>query len=114
MNGAFLTLNAGSSRIKLAVCGSDAASSEPRIRGKVAGIETAPVFSARDAAGGALDAGALVSLNVMYGRNAMIVGFSWLMTHTRDRPLLAVGHQVVHVGQNLTGPTLISSSALQQ
>ncbi len=78
MNGAFLTLNAGSSRIKLAVCGSDAAFSEPRIRGEVAGIETAPVFSARDAAGGALDASALASLDVMYGRNAMIGGFRGL------------------------------------
>ncbi|WP_138934428.1 acetate/propionate family kinase [Roseovarius arcticus] len=115
MTGAFLTINAGSSSIKFAVFDSDAASTKPRIRGKVAGIGTTPVFSARTAGGGALDAGALASLDVLSGHDAVIaLLLPWLATHTGDRPLLAVGHRVVHGGQDLTGPTLISPSVLEQ
>ena len=115
MNGVFLTLNAGSSSIKFAVFDGDTASTRPWIRGKIAGIGGTPVFSARDADGAALNADALASLDVSSDHEAVIaLLLPWLATHSGDRPLLAVGHRVVHGGQNLTGPTLISPSVLQQ
>ena len=113
MTGAFLTLNAGSSSVKFAVFDSDASSMEPLIKGKVEGIGTRPLFSARDAGGAALDAAALASLDGLAGHDAVIaLLLPWLAAHTENQPLLAVGHRVVHGGRDFTEPTLISPSVL--
>lgn len=115
MNGVFLTLNAGSSSIKFAVFDADTDTTTPRIRGAVTGIGRAPTFSARDAGGTTLDAGALASLDVSVDHEAVIsLLLPWLAGHTADRPLRAVGHRVVHGGQALDGPTLVSAPVLEQ
>lgn len=115
MNGVFLTLNAGSSSIKFAVFDADTDTTTPRIRGAVTGIGRAPAFSARDAGGTTLDAGALASLDVSVDHEAVIsLLLPWLAGHTADRPLRAVGHRVVHGGQAFDGPTLVSAPVLEQ
>ncbi|WP_111731841.1 acetate/propionate family kinase [Roseovarius amoyensis] len=115
MSGVFLALNAGSSSIKFAVFDADTETTTPRIKGAVAGVGRTPAFSARDAGGTALDAGALASLDVSAGHEAVIsLLLPWLAAHTADRPLRAVGHRVVHGGQAFAGPTLVSAPVLQQ
>ncbi len=115
MNGVVLTLNAGSSSIKFAVFAAGAASPAPQIIGKVAGIGSAPVFSARGADGTALDAGALAALEAPSGHEAVIaLLLPWLEAQTGDAPLLAAGHRVVHGGRTLTEPVLISPSVLEE
>jgi len=115
MNGVFLTLNAGSSSIKFAVFDADTDTTTPRIKGAVTGIGRAPAFSARDAGGTTLDAGALASLDASIDHEAVIsLLLPWLAAHTADRPLRAVGHRVVHGGQAFAGPTLVSAPVLEQ
>lgn len=54
MTGAILVLNAGSSSLKFAVYPVADDKMPPLVRGKIAGIGSAPVFSARDRTGQAL------------------------------------------------------------
>lgn len=115
MNGVFLTLNAGSSSLKFAVFDADSPLAAPLIRGKIAGIGGAPVFSAHDAKGAPLDAGDLTTLNPASDHSTVIaLLLPWLATHQGDHPLLAVGHRVVHGGQYFTEPTQVTPSVLQQ
>ena len=115
MNGVFLTLNAGSSSIKFAVFDADTDTTTPRIKGAVTGIGRAPAFSARDAGGTTLDAGALASLDASIDHEAVIsLLLPWLAGHTANRPLRAVGHRVVHGGQAFAGPTLVSAPVLEE
>ncbi len=115
MSGVFLTLNAGSSSVKFAIFDSNDPSTTPQIRGKIAGIGGTPVFSARKSNGVALDAGALSSLDVLSDHETLIGQLlPWLAAQYGKQPLLAVGHRVVHGGQNFTAPTLISPIVLQQ
>lgn len=48
MNEAILVLNAGSSSVKFAVYPDEAGAPPPTLRGKIAGIGNAPVFSVHD------------------------------------------------------------------
>ncbi|TYB85382.1 acetate/propionate family kinase [Oceaniovalibus sp. ACAM 378] len=113
MNGVVLTLNAGSSSLKFAVFDSETASMTARISGKITGIGGEPFFAARDANGRALDKGLLETLDPSLDHEQLIaLLFPWLEEHHGDRPLLAVGHRVVHGGQRFNEPTRISDEVL--
>lgn len=115
MKGVFVALNAGSSSLKFAVFDAEVASDKPLMRGKVAWIGGQVVFSARDAAGTPLDASSLPALDAVSGHEAVIERLlPWLTPHIGDRPLLAVGHRVVHGGESFLGPTVVSQSVLEQ
>lgn len=115
MSGVLLTINAGSSSLKFAVFDSDTASTEALISGKIAGIGGAPVFSARDANGGALDKGALDVLDVTADHEQVIaLLLPWLENHQSFGSLVAVGHRVVHGGQHFTASTRISDAVLEE
>ena len=115
MNGLFLTLNAGSSSLKFAVFESGGASETPLIRGKIAGIGGTPVFSAKDADGAVIDGGDLTSLEGSSDHEALIARLlPWLTAHQGDRPLLAVGHRVVHGGQYFDKATVVTSDVLER
>jgi acetate kinase len=108
-----VTLNAGSSSLKFAVFASDAASATAEIIGKIAGIGQDPVFSAKDASGRALDKGALTTLDPSLDHEDLLaLLLPWLGQHCGARPLLAVGHRVVHGGQQFQGPTRITNDVL--
>ena len=113
MSGHILTLNAGSSSIKFAVFEQDPARSTPRISGKIAGIGRAPEFTATNGSGPPLDKGALETLDTGLDHEQIIALFlSWLRDHRGGKPLLAVGHRVVHGGLRFTGPTRITQDVL--
>lgn len=115
MSGVYVTLNAGSSSLKFAVFDAQSTSTTPLVRGNIAGIGGTPVFSARNANGTTLDAGALASLDVSSDHDAVVAKLlPWLASHQGDQALLAVGHRVVHGGTFYNAPTLISPEVLQQ
>jgi acetate kinase len=115
MSGIILTLNAGSSSIKFAVFDSDRATDTPRISGKIAGIGSAPVFSAKDSHGERLAPGTLATLDPAATHERLIaLLLPWLAVHCGARPLLAVGHRVVHGGQFYAGPTQITPEVISQ
>ncbi|MEB8386534.1 acetate/propionate family kinase [Rhodobacteraceae bacterium KMM 6894] len=114
MTGVFLTLNAGSSSLKFAVFEAGNPSALPLIRGKIAELAGVSVFSAKDPSGAALDPGAL-TLGGAFSHEVVIAQLlPWLAAQLGDRPLLAVGHRVVHGGQFYDRPTLIAPDVLKQ
>jgi acetate kinase len=114
MNGAFLTFNAGSSSLKFAVFDGGETALEPRLKGLIAGLGGGvPTFSAKDATGVPLDAGALGALGAASDHEAVIaLLLPWLAAQLGDVPLLAVGHRVVHGGQYYAGPTRVTPEVI--
>lgn len=113
MNGVVLTLNAGSSSLKFAVFDGGKPSTVAEISGKIAGIGQTPVFTAQDAAGRALDKGMLGTLDPSLDHEQLIaLLLPWLGQHLGKQPLLAVGHRVVHGGQEFKQPTRITDEVL--
>ncbi|WP_050525719.1 acetate/propionate family kinase [Pseudorhodobacter aquimaris] len=115
MSEVFLTLNAGSSSIKFAVYDAHDPSPTPRLGGKIAGIGSAPVFAARDASGAAVDKGALAALDQDASHDALIaLLLPWIAAHQNGAAPLAVGHRVVHGGQDFIAPTVVDEAILTQ
>jgi acetate kinase len=113
MNEVILTLNAGSSSIKFAVF--QAGYSEPQLmaKGQVEGIGTAPHFLVKDAMGSLLaesywepvggDAGHTLAFRQIW---------HWLREVIEGKRLVAVGHRVVHGGEQYAQPVLIDNQVL--
>lgn len=113
MNGVYLTLNAGSSSLKFALFDSAASSADPLLKGTVAGVGGTPAFTARGADGAKIDTG--VALDGACDHAEVIARLlPWLAAQHAGRPLLAVGHRVVHGGQHFTAPTRITPVVLAQ
>lgn len=113
MSDLVLVLNAGSSSLKFGVfpCRAGAA---PLIRGKIAGIGRAPVFSADGPEGRAMAKGGLADL-AGDARHAdlVVLLLDWLMQHRDMGALIAVGHRVVHGGPDFHAPVRIDGPALE-
>ncbi|MEO1138972.1 MAG: acetate/propionate family kinase [Pseudomonadota bacterium] len=113
MTGVVLTLNAGSSSLKFAVFDGTKSTASAEITGKIAGIGRSPVFNAQDATGRALEKGILDALDPSLNHEQLIaLLLPWLGQHHGHRPLLAVGHRVVHGGQQFQGPTPITDDVM--
>lgn len=112
MSDAILVLNAGSSSIKFAVFG--CSGDDPAIlRGKIAGIGRAPVFSALGPDGTAPDKGVLGDIQADADHEALVsLLLDWLAQRRGDRRLVAVGHRVVHGGRDFDAPVLIDEAVL--
>lgn len=115
MTGDILTLNAGSSSLKFSVFDADHPTATARIMGKIAGIGGNPVFSARDADGTPVDSDGIGPLTPETDHEEVIaLLLDWLARHQGDRPLLAVGHRVVHGGEKFGAPTRVTETVLQE
>lgn len=115
MNEVLLTLNAGSSSLKFAMFDADATSTRARMSGEVANIGRAPVFSAKDANGKALDKGAMEKLEAASNHAHLIAQLlQWIARRHGDQRLVAVGHRVVHGGRQFSKPTRVTDSVLQE
>jgi acetate kinase len=113
VTGLVLVLNAGSSSIKFSVFATAAAEPEPVASGQIEGIGAAPHFFARDAA-----------WQVLVDRRwdgqdapgthaaALAVLIGWLDESLGDRPIIAIGHRVVHGGPDLTAPVVVDAAIL--
>lgn len=115
MTDAILVLNAGSSSLKFAVYPDVIGSPTAGLRGKISGIGTAPVFSARDAEGDDLLPDACMSLSTGADHEALIPALlGWLKSHHGGLTIRAAGHRVVHGGRTQTGPALVTDSLMNE
>ncbi len=115
MAGAVLTLNAGSSSLKLALFEiGDAGALTRLFDGAVTGVDDAPRFTAHDAHGASLidrrwAAGEAVSHDT-YLQDVLAFADAHLGTDT----LACAGHRVVHGGASHAGPALVTPALLDE
>jgi acetate kinase len=112
MPDAVLTLNAGSSSIKVSLFEiGDAEALRLACRGEVEGIGTAPHFVARDRGGSVLAERRWPSPDPPY---ADLLGtvLGWAEEHLGDDKLSAVGHRVVHGGPDHDRPERVTPALL--
>ncbi|WP_340110594.1 acetate/propionate family kinase [Pikeienuella sp. HZG-20] len=112
MSDLVLTLNAGSSSLKFGLF--------PRrpgatalIRGKIAGIGRAPVFTAQGPDGDALEKAGLAEIAGDASHEALVaLLLDWLEAHQGGGALVAVGHRVVHGGREFHEPARVDEEVL--
>jgi acetate kinase len=115
MQGIVLVLNAGSSSLKFAAFETQGGGLEARYAGQVEGIGAAPRFTAKDAAGtklaeqrwegGGAPASHAASLNEI---------IAWLEGVLDGRPVVAIGHRVVHGGPDFAEALLIDLGVMAE
>jgi acetate kinase len=108
MNGVLLVLNAGSSSLKFAVFEAEGGTLSPLRAGQVEGIGATPRFLAKDEAGRPLappawDAGAAPASHAA----ALDAIIAWLEPALHGRPVIGIGHRVVHGGPDHAAPVLL-------
>ena len=112
---AILVLNVGSSSVKFAVYPDVEGTSPPILRGKIAGIGTNPVFSAKDDAGLAVPQEGLLSFDSTAKNDDLIPALiAGVQTYRGGLTLGAAGHRVVHGGRFQTGPARITEALLAE
>ncbi len=115
MTGIVLVLNAGSSSLKFAAFEVVQAGLEARFAGQVEGIGAAPRLTARDAGGHKLleqdwsGGGAPASHAEALGHI-----IAWLEGVLAGRPVIAIGHRVVHGGPDFAAPMLIDLGVMAE
>ena len=112
MSDAILVLNAGSSSIKYSVFVGSRAEPQLYLRGQLEGLYTEPRFEAMDATG------ALVSEHrwrpgETLGHDGAIAHLAAFLRERREgHRLVAVGHRVVHGGEEYSAPTRATAAVL--
>lgn len=115
MTDATLVLNAGSSSLKFAVYSCEPDGPHVRLRGKVAGIGTHPVFSARNAHGQPLPSQDLMLVSTEADHDALIPALlTWLERHEDGLTITCAGHRVVHGGRLRGGPAQVTPALLDE
>jgi len=115
MTDAILVLNAGSSSIKFSLFGQTDADADPAsiAGGQVAGISTAPVFIAKDAAGRVIGEKRWETAAGFSHEAALGHIIDWIRTrYASDHRLAAVGHRVTHGGSEYTTPVRVDATLL--
>jgi acetate kinase len=109
---AILVLNAGSSSIKFSLFAESGAGLAPLLRGQIEGLFTAPRFEAKDADGERIGGHAWPEGTRLGHQGALehLVGF--VRAHRGGHSLRAVGHRVVHGGQDHSAPVRIDAATL--
>ena len=112
MADVILVLNAGSSSIKFSLFADREPQPDLLLRGQIEGLYTAPVFTAKDAAGATIgtrkwDKGTRLGHDGAIGH---LIEF--LRGHREDHRLVAVGHRVVHGGLEYSQPILVNAHVL--
>lgn len=109
-----LVLNAGSSSLKFGMYQRpDEASLLLAAQGQVEGIGTQPRLSAKNEAGETL-VDQNLSAEVRDGTGALDQLAQWLSSNFDRETLVAVGHRVVHGGQQFTRSTLVTPEIVQE
>jgi acetate kinase len=117
MSGAILIINAGSSSIKFAVFDLDEKSVALRMiyRGEIAGIGHQPHFTVHDCKNGILEIEErfLASTKKIQSHgDAFSVLLDWIDHHLDNSPLTAVGHRIVHGGEDYSAPVIVTEEVL--
>ncbi len=115
MTNAILVLNAGSSSLKFAIYGDGDGALDVLLRGKISGIGSNPVFSAKDADGLAMSGKDLPPMDLETGQDDLIPELlDWVNAHQGGVTVKAVGHRVVHGGRHHAEPALITDALLAE
>ncbi len=114
MTDAMLVLNAGSSSLKFAVYPLMEGNAAAMLRGKIAGIGTKPVFSAKDDAGAAVAQGALPLAPDIDADDAIPAFIDWIAAQHGGIAIKAAGHRVVHGGRDRAGPALVTDALMAE
>jgi acetate kinase len=107
---AILVLNAGSSSIKFSVF--VGAALAPLLRGQIEGLFTTPRFEAKDADGERVGSHAWPEGTRLGHQGALEHLVAFLRDHRGGNELRAVGHRVVHGGQDYSAPVRIDARVL--
>ena len=114
MPDALLTLNAGSSSIKFALFARSGDGTEvprrPDFSGQIDGLGATPRLVARDTAGARLADEALAP--GANHRAALAHLVQWLQAHDGGRAISAIGHRVVHGGQQFSAPIRLDATTV--
>jgi acetate kinase len=115
MNKFLLVINAGSSSIKFATYHKEALSNQlvADASGQIEGIGNQPYFTAMNPNDVILVKRKFSVDEVHDHTSAITIIRSWLLDYFADGTLLAVGHRVVHGGQNYSKPVLIDAKVLK-
>lgn len=113
MNGELLILNCGSSSIKFGVYTAEARP-QRLLHGMIAGLGATPRFSAFDASGNPLIAGALKDESgaPLTLHTAPRWLFGWLEAGNHGHDIRGAGHRVVHGGERFLAPVRIDDEVL--
>ncbi|PWS36074.1 acetate kinase [Falsiroseomonas bella] len=108
--GVVAVVNAGSSSLKFSLYEGDAL----LLAGQVDGIGVRPGLKARDGAGAALAVPDLAAAPPATPAEALLALLPWLRERLEGRPLLALGHRVVHGGPKHDRPCRVTPELLDE
>jgi acetate kinase len=113
-----LVLNAGSSSVKFSMFTVDSRGQDLRLRyrGAIEGIGSDPRFFVADADGRRIVDQPLAGRGIGAGDHAALlpVLHEWIAGHTDHLRVVAVGHRVVHGGEQFAAPVLVDDAILDQ
>jgi acetate kinase len=113
MSEAIIVFNAGSTSLKFAAYAVDGPGGlTPISHGDVAGMETDPRFTAKNAAGESLDAHAWGKGHAIDHRTAFHFVVTWLKKSVANMKVVGAGHRVVLGGARFEAPVLINDDVL--
>jgi len=117
MPGTILVINAGSSSIKFAVFAivNNCASLRMIYRGEIAGIGHQSRLRVYSGAGKLIDIeeqSLADTIKIQNHEDAFSVLFDWIDHHAGALPLTAIGHRVVHGGENYSTPVIVTEEVL--
>ncbi|PZU07714.1 acetate/propionate family kinase [Sphingomonas sp.] len=110
---AIVTLNAGSSSIKFALYELLGDNLRFDAGGKIEEIGTAPRLRARNAEGDIILERDWLHDGGISHEHLLEDLFAWAATQLGDREIVAIGHRIVHGGQNFAAPRLIDDALLE-
>lgn len=118
MTDVILVLNAGSSSVKFSMFTVDSRGQDLRLRyrGAIEGIGSDPRFFVADADGRRVVDQPLAGRDIGAGDHAALlpVLHEWIAGHTDHLRVVAVGHRVVHGGEQFAAPVLVDDAILDQ
>jgi acetate kinase len=112
MNGPILVLNAGSSSLKFTLYASNAAGPRRLVRGQIESLTTTPVFVARDAQDRIVQQSDWPDRDALGHAGAVAYVLDFVRQQQSQHALAAVGHRVVHGGEEFGAPVRIDAAVL--
>ncbi len=113
-DGAVVMLNAGSSSLKFEVFDLGPGGLQCFLRGQIDGIGHQAHFRAKDGAGLALHDASFSGDAITTQHAALVWLLAWLRAHMVGKPVVAVGHRVVHGGTQFLQPVRVDAGVLRQ
>ncbi|HEX4524511.1 MAG TPA: acetate/propionate family kinase, partial [Casimicrobiaceae bacterium] len=112
MTGAILVLNAGSSSLKFTLYAGSRGSPRRLLRGQIEGLTTAPAFVAHDAQDRVVQRRDWPDRDALGYAGAVGHVLEFVQQEQGQRTIAAVGHRVVHGGEEFGAPVRIDAEVL--